>query len=116
MITLSSHTFHALQPLDVACFKPFNTTFKKEKDYAMVNDNFTEPNKITLLGWVDKALDQTLTKKNIISRFKVIGIQPLNLKAMEEKTRLSSLYITVNGSKEEGDDKTSNEEYQDMQW
>jgi hypothetical protein len=40
----------------------------------MVNDNFIEPNKITLLGWVDKALYQTLTKKNIISRFKVIGI------------------------------------------
>lgn len=82
----------------------------------MVNDNFIEPNKITLLGWVDKALDQTLTKKNIISRFRVIGIQPWNLEAMEEKTGLSSLYIIINESKEEGDDKTSNEKYQDMQW
>ncbi len=35
---------------------------------------------------------------------------------MEEKTRLSSLFIIINDSKEEGDDKTSYEEYQDMQW
>ncbi len=80
----------------------------------MVNDNYTEPNKITLLGWVDKVLDQALTKKNIISRFKVIGIWPLNLKAMEEKIGLNKLYIIVNESKEKKDDKTSDEEYQDM--
>jgi hypothetical protein len=30
MITLPSHTFHALQSLDVACFKHFDTTFRKE--------------------------------------------------------------------------------------
>jgi hypothetical protein len=59
----------------------------------MVNDNVIEPNKITLLGWVDKALDQALTKKNIISRFRVIGIWPLNPNAMEEKTRFSNLFI-----------------------
>jgi hypothetical protein len=82
----------------------------------MVNDNFIEPNKITLLGWVDKALDQTLTKKNIISRFRVIRFWPWNLKAMEEKTRFNSLYIIINESKGERDDKTSNEKYQDMQW
>jgi hypothetical protein len=28
MITLPSHTSHALQPLDVSCFKPFKTTLK----------------------------------------------------------------------------------------
>ncbi len=31
MITLPSHTSHALQPLDVSCFKPFKTEFKKKK-------------------------------------------------------------------------------------
>ncbi len=41
MITLPSHTFHALQPLDVACFKPFKTTFRKEKDISMVRRNYT---------------------------------------------------------------------------
>jgi hypothetical protein len=30
-ITLPSHTFHALQPLDVACFKPFKIVSKRKK-------------------------------------------------------------------------------------
>jgi hypothetical protein len=41
MIILPSHTSHALQPLDVACFKPFKITFKKERNIAMVKNNYT---------------------------------------------------------------------------
>jgi hypothetical protein len=29
MITLPTHTSHALQPLDVSCFKPFKIALKK---------------------------------------------------------------------------------------
>jgi hypothetical protein len=64
MITLPSHTFHAFQPLDVACFKPFKITFKKEKNIVVVNRSHIEPYKITLARWVDKALDLALTKEN----------------------------------------------------
>jgi hypothetical protein len=39
MITLPSHTSHALQPLDVYCFKPFKTTFKKVGDATMYKSN-----------------------------------------------------------------------------
>jgi len=67
MVTLPSHTSHALQPLDVSCFKPFETTFKKEKDNAMVKNNNYELEKCTLVIWVNKALDQFLFKKNIKS-------------------------------------------------
>jgi hypothetical protein len=64
MFTLPSHTSHALQPLDIACFKPFKSTFRKEKkDTTMINRNYIEPNKIVLVGWVDKALDQILLRK-----------------------------------------------------
>jgi hypothetical protein len=48
MIALPSHTSHVLQPLDVNCFKPFKTTFKKEKDNSMVSNNYKELNKIAL--------------------------------------------------------------------
>ncbi len=50
MVALPSHTFHLLQPLDVSCFKPFKTAFKKEKDNAMVKNNHCEPNKCTLVS------------------------------------------------------------------
>jgi hypothetical protein len=63
MITLPSHTSHALQPLNVSCFKPFKTTFRKEKDNNMVRNYYNEPNKVTLVGWVDKTLDLALSKK-----------------------------------------------------
>jgi hypothetical protein len=53
MITLPSHTSHALQPLNVFCFKPFKTTFKKVRDVIMFKSKHKELDKITLIGWVD---------------------------------------------------------------
>jgi hypothetical protein len=41
MITFPSHTSHAFQPLDAACFKPFKTTFRKERNITMVRRNYT---------------------------------------------------------------------------
>ncbi len=48
MMTLSSHTSQALQPLNVTCFKPFKTTFRKEKNGVMASINYTKTNKIIL--------------------------------------------------------------------
>jgi hypothetical protein len=52
------------QPLDVACFKPFKTVFRKEKNTTMLRRNYIEPDKITLVRWVDLALDLDLQEKN----------------------------------------------------
>jgi hypothetical protein len=66
MITLPSHTSHALQPLYVSCFKPFKIAFRKVRDVAMFKSNhMVEVDKITLVGWVDQALEQSFTKKNL---------------------------------------------------
>jgi hypothetical protein len=48
MIILPSHTFHVLQPLDVACFKPFEIDFKKERNITKVRRNYKKLDKITL--------------------------------------------------------------------
>jgi hypothetical protein len=68
MITLLNHTSHAPRPLDVVYFKSFKTTFRKERDDAMASKlaNYIELDKITLASWVEKALDLSLTKKNIL--------------------------------------------------
>jgi hypothetical protein len=44
------------------------------KDFAMVKNNYLELDKATLIIWVDKGLQQSLEKKNIKSRFRVVGI------------------------------------------
>jgi hypothetical protein len=74
MITLPSHTFHALQPLDVNYFKQFMSIFKKERDESMFKKNHKKPYKVTLVGWVDRTLNQSLSKQNIKARFQTTGI------------------------------------------
>jgi hypothetical protein len=69
MITLPSHTSHALEPLDVSCFKPFKITFKKKKNNNMVRNNYNALKKATLIKWVDKALNVALCKRNIKNGF-----------------------------------------------
>jgi len=51
IITLPSHMNHAFQPSDVACFKPFKTTFKKERNVIIINNNNTKLDKISLASW-----------------------------------------------------------------
>jgi hypothetical protein len=53
IVTLPLHTSHAFQPLDVACFKPFKIAFRKERVATMVSNNYSKPDKINLVAWVD---------------------------------------------------------------
>ena len=39
MVTLPSHTSHGLQPLDVACFKPFKVAFRTYKNMKSVKNH-----------------------------------------------------------------------------
>jgi hypothetical protein len=41
---------------------------EKVKDATMSRSNHMEPNKITLVGWVNQALKQSFIKQNIKSR------------------------------------------------
>jgi len=62
MITLPSHV---LQPLYMFCFQPFKTTFKKFRDATLSKSNHIEPNKIIMVKWVNQAIDQCFTNKNV---------------------------------------------------
>jgi hypothetical protein len=54
----------------------------------MANNNYIELDKVTLAYWVEKALDQSLTEKNILLGFRITRIWPLNPTTMHEKTNL----------------------------
>jgi hypothetical protein len=50
----------------VSCSKPFKIAFKKEKDNAMIKNNHY---KIISVDYVDKTLNQSLSRKNIKNGF-----------------------------------------------
>jgi len=110
MITLPSHTSHALQPLDVNGFKPFKTTSRKEINNNMVKNNYNEPNKATFATWVNKALYVVLSKKNIKNGFKVTRIWLFNPKAMDGRTKPSEFYVAdYNNASNEDNEENSDE-------
>ena len=81
IVSLPSHTNHALQPLDVSCFKPFKTAFRKIRDKWSLTSKTKPIDKRTLCEWTSQALKAALMPKNIISRFRATGIWPLDHQA-----------------------------------
>ena len=56
LLSLPSHTFHALQPLDVAVFKPFKQYFCDYRDFWMSRNMDQPATKETLAHWVSTSL------------------------------------------------------------
>ena len=69
IVSLPSHISHALQPLDIVCFKSFKTTFKKIRDVWSLTNKNRYVEKQTLYEWTSKALQSALTPSNIRARF-----------------------------------------------
>ena len=82
IVSLPFHTNHALQPLDVACFKPFKTTFRRCRDLWSLENNKKEVGKQDLCEWTSRALRAALTPNNIRAGFRSTGIWPLNRTAV----------------------------------
>ena len=78
IISLPSHTSHALQPLNIAYFRPFKCAFRKQRDAWTVLNKNKKVGKQDLCEWTSKALETALTAKNIKSGFRKIGIWPLD--------------------------------------
>ena len=51
IVSLPSHTSHALQPLDVSFFKPFKTAFRKIRDRWSLRSKTKAVDKRTLCEW-----------------------------------------------------------------
>ena len=78
IISLPSHTSHALQPLGVSCFKPFKTAFRQIRDYWTLLNKGKRVEETDLCDWTFQTLEKSLTEKNIKSSFKKTGIWPFN--------------------------------------
>ena len=92
IVSLPSHTSHALQPLDVSCFKPFKIAFRKIRDRWLLRSKTKAVDKRTLCEWTSQALQTALTPKNIMSGFRVTGIWPLDRHATKHAMTPSEGY------------------------
>ena len=90
IISLPSHTSHALQPLDVSCFKSFKQTFRQIRDFWTLLNKGRKVEKTTLCEWTFQALERSLTPKNIKSGFRKTGIWPLDDNATTNRNKLSN--------------------------
>ncbi len=61
--------------------KSFKTIFRKVKDVVTFRNNDMKLDKITLARWIDQALEQSFTKKNIKFKFKTTCLWPFNFKS-----------------------------------
>ena len=103
IISLPSHTSHALQPLDLACFAPFKTTFRKHKDsWTLVNRN-VKVGKKELYEWTCKVLQCTLTPKNINSGFRKARIWSLDRSVAKGGMRPSIGFVMEDSGSYEND-------------
>ena len=89
MLTLPSHTSHAMQPLDVAVFKPFKTAFRAYRDVWTMNHKGNVPRKEDLAQWVSLALKRAASPQNIKAGFRATGIWPFNPEKMKFKMQPS---------------------------
>ncbi len=61
----------------------------------MIRFNYYKWDKTTFVGWVDKALEISLSKYNIKNEFKITRIWLFNLRAMDNKTMPNEMYIFI---------------------
>jgi hypothetical protein len=95
LLTLTSHTLHAMQPLDASCFKPFKQAFRSLRVVWTLHNKSKGPSKEVLEKWVSTALEKALCEKNIKSGFCTTMIFPLNLHTMDEKIDPLEFYREV---------------------
>ena len=93
LLSLPSHTSHALQPLDVCCFKPFKQYFREYMDFWSSKNMHQAASKETLAHWVLLALKKALTAQNIQKGFSATEIYPLNSQAMAKHLAPSEVFI-----------------------
>ena len=93
MLTIPSHTSYALQPLDVACFKPFKVAFRAYKHAWNVKSNGCKVKKAHLASWVSLTLKKALTSTNIRAGFRGVRIWPLDIDAMISKMDPSEGFV-----------------------
>jgi hypothetical protein len=97
LLTLPSHTSHALQLLDVTVFKPFKTHFREYRNFWTSRNMHQKTTKETLVQWMSLGLKKALSVHNIKKGFETTRIWPLNRTTVDLKLMSSQNFVNVEG-------------------
>jgi hypothetical protein len=89
VVPIPPHTSHRLQPLDVTCYGPLKTAFRRESDLFIKAKGLEKITRYDLAGTVNKAYSQVATITKGVSGFKVIEIYPLGPSVFTEEDFIS---------------------------
>lgn len=84
-LTLTSHTSHARQSLDIPCFKTFKGLFRHCNDVWSLANKGRGASREDLAHWVSISLRRVLATANILVGFKVSGIWSFDDTKLEGK-------------------------------
>jgi hypothetical protein len=78
LIYLPAHSSHVLQPLDLTCFSPLKSSYRRQiAELASLEDS-APIKKIRFIQYYARAREDGLTERNIRSGFAAAGIVPFN--------------------------------------
>jgi hypothetical protein len=92
LLTLPSHTSHALQPLDISVFKLFKQHFREYRDFWIFHNLNQPARKQTLAQWVALSLKKVLSVTNIRNGFSSTGIFPFNRQVLAKYFTILATY------------------------
>ena len=102
MITMPSHTSHALQPLDVSCFRPTKYFWSCSLRHLYGIGAFHQVNKHEAPYYFDLALQFGCSPATVASGFEATGLYPFNRRWPEENKEKFSMADTLDSDKMNG--------------
>ena len=99
LFTLPPNTTHITQPLDKGCFGPFKTAWKESVHKYMVENPGKVVTRYNFSTLFCEAWMKSMTVKNILSAFKIAGIQPFDRNAVRIPQKPKSPLATASGIK-----------------
>lgn len=79
LVFLPAHTSHVLQPLDVSCFAPLKSAYRRILEVFVAHDDTSPIGKAMFLKTYHKARELAFTSRTIQAGFRGSGLWPINM-------------------------------------
>jgi len=95
LIYLIPHSSHVLQPLDLSCFSPLKSRYRKELMDVAKFDDSAPIKKIRFLEYYNKARDESLNSTNIKSGWRAAGLVPFDSRKVIRSSQVTKMEADV---------------------